>query len=145
MRLTLRTLLAYLDDTLEASATKEIGQKLAETPAAQELVSRIKEITRRSRVTSPPLAGDDIDPNMLAEYLDNLLPPDTVAQLESRCLESDVHLAEAAACHQVLTLIGQPAGVSNDMRQRMYDLVHAIESIPAERRPVVSSRPPAPT
>jgi hypothetical protein len=139
MRLTLRTLLAYLDDTLEAAAAKEIGQKLTETPTAQELVSRIKEVTRRRRVTAPPLAGDDVDPNTLAEYLDNLLPADAVAQLETRCLESDVHLAEAAACHQILTLIGQPAGVSNEMRQRMYDLVHAIESIPAERRPVVSS------
>ena len=30
MRLTLRTLLAYLDDTLEPSETKMIGQKVAE-------------------------------------------------------------------------------------------------------------------
>lgn len=134
MRLTLRTLLAYLDDTLEPAATKEIGQKLAETPAAQELVSRIKEVTRRRRLAAPPVAGDDVDPNTLAEYLDNLLPSDTLAQLESLCLESDVHLAEAAACHQILTLIGQPAKVSDATRQRMYDLVHATESLPAERR-----------
>ena len=70
MRLTLRTLLAYLDDTLEPAATKEIGQKLAETPAAQELVSRIKEVTRRRRLAAPPVAGDDVDPNTLAEYLE---------------------------------------------------------------------------
>jgi hypothetical protein len=124
---------------LEPTPAKEIGQKLTETPAAQELVSRIKEVTRRRRVTAPAVAGDDVDPNTLAEYLDNLLPPDAVAQLESHCLESDVHLAEAAACHQILTLIGQPAGVNDAMRQKMYDLVHAIESIPAERRPVATS------
>jgi hypothetical protein len=144
MRLTLRTLLAYLDDTLEPAAAKEIGQKLTESPVAQDLVSRIKEVTRRRRVTAPSLIGDDVDPNVLAEYLDNLLPPDAVAELETHCLESDVHLAEAAACHQILTLIGQPAGVSDAMKQKMYDLVHAIESIPAERRPMPSSRVAAP-
>jgi hypothetical protein len=37
MRLTLLTLLAYLDDTLDASEIKEIGQKVAESDAAQEL------------------------------------------------------------------------------------------------------------
>jgi anti-sigma factor RsiW len=139
MRLTLRTLLAYLDDTLEPAATKEIGQKLAETPAAQELVSRIKEVTRRRRLAAPPVAGDDVDPNTLAEYLDNLLPSDTLAKLESLCLESDVHLAEASASHQILTLIGQPANVSEATRQRMYDLVQATESTPGDRR--ASARP----
>jgi hypothetical protein len=119
---------------LEPTAAKEIGKKLTETPAAQELVSRIKEVTRRRRVTAPAIAGDDVDPNTLAEYLDNLLPPESVAQLESHCLDSDVHLAEVAACHQILTLIGQPAGVTDAMRQKMYLLVHGIESIPADQR-----------
>src|SRR5262245_54229361 len=140
MRLTLRTLLAYLDDTLEPAAAKEIGQKLAESPMAQELVSRIKEVTRRRRVTAPAVVGDDVDPNAVAEYLNDLLPPDAVSELEKHCLESDVHLAEVAACHQILTLIGHPAGVSNAMRARMYELVHAIESIPPERRVTAASR-----
>src|SRR5437867_9787055 len=124
MRLTLRTLLAYMDDTLEPSAAKEIGQKLADTPVAQELVNRIREVTRRRRLTAPPLGGDEIDPNELAEYLDNLLGPEAVAEIERVCLESDIHLAEAAACHQILTLIGQPAHVTDVTRQRMYNLVH---------------------
>ena len=134
MRLTLRTLLAYLDDTLEPAATKEIGQKLAETPAAQELVSRIREVTRRRRLSAPPVAGDDVDPNTMAEYLDSLLPADLLTRMEGLCLDSEIHLAEAAACHQVLTMIGQPAQVSPQARQRMYDLVHSIESVPADRR-----------
>ncbi len=62
MRLTLRTLLAYLDDTLEPHEIKEIGQKVAESDAAQELVARIKQITRRRRLTTPPStsAGDQV-------------------------------------------------------------------------------------
>src|SRR5262245_43432962 len=38
VRLTLRTLLAYLDDTLDPTEIKTIGQKVAESDAAQELI-----------------------------------------------------------------------------------------------------------
>ena len=47
MRLTLRTLLAYLDDALDPAQAKVIGQKLAESPSALELVERIRKVTRR--------------------------------------------------------------------------------------------------
>ena len=57
MRLTLRTLLAYLDDTLQPTEIKQIGQKVAESDAAQELVARIKQVTRRRRLTTPPPGG----------------------------------------------------------------------------------------
>src|SRR3954447_7666956 len=108
MRLTLRTLLAYLDDTLEPTEIKTIGQKVAESDAAQELIARIKQVTRRRRLTTPPAAGASgkvFDANTIAEYLDNELGSDQVAEVEKLCLESDVHLAEIAACHQILTLV----------------------------------------
>src|SRR5438067_1616031 len=75
MRLTLRTLLAYLDDTLEPSQAKLIGQKVAESDTAQELIARIKQVTRRRRLTTPPEKGPGgkVDPNSIAEYLDNTL------------------------------------------------------------------------
>ena len=74
MRLTLRTLLAYLDDTLQAAEIKEIGQKVAESDAAQELIARLKAVTRRRRLTAPPPTGPNgLDPNCVAEYLDNEL------------------------------------------------------------------------
>ncbi len=126
MRLTLRTLLAYLDDTLEPSETKLIGQKVAESDAAQELIARIKQVTRRRRLTTPPATGPNaFEPNTVAEYLDNTLSAEQVAEVEKACLESDVHLAEIAAAHQILTLVlGQPALVPPTARQRMYALVH---------------------
>jgi hypothetical protein len=133
MRLTLRTLLAYLDDTLEPHEIKEIGQKVAESDAAQELVARIKQITRRRRLTTPPAtgAGDKFDANTVAEYLDNELSTEQVAELEKTCLESDVHLAEVASCHQILTLVlGEPALVPPTARERMYGLVKGREAIP---------------
>ena len=54
MRLTLRTLLAYLDDSLEPSQAKLIGQKVAESEQARELIEHIKSVTRRRRITTPP-------------------------------------------------------------------------------------------
>src|SRR5947208_1367769 len=106
VRLTLRTLLAYLDDTLAAGEIRTIGEKVAESDAAQELIARIKQVTRRRRLTVPPTAGPGaFDANDVAEYLDNTLDSDKVADLEKQALDSDVHLAEIAACHQILTLV----------------------------------------
>ncbi|HVS37663.1 MAG TPA: hypothetical protein VMS17_19025 [Gemmataceae bacterium] len=133
MRLTLRTLLAYLDDTLEPNEIKEMGQKVAESDAAQELVARIKQVMRRRRLTTPPAGGPNskFDANSIAEYLDNELSSELVSELEKTCLESDVHLAEVASCHQILTLVlGEPALVPPTARERMYGLVKGPEAMP---------------
>ena len=143
MRLTLRTLLAYLDDTLEPGQAKLIGQKIAESDTAQELMARIKQVTRRRRLTSPPASGPGakLDPNTIAEYLDNELPGDQQTVVEETCLESDLHLAEVAACHQILALSGgEPALVPPVARQRMYGLITGREAIPYRKPP--SPKPP---
>jgi hypothetical protein len=136
VRLTLRTLLAYLDDTLDPAEIKQIGMKVAESDAAQELIARIKQVTRRRRLTTPPATGPGakFDPNTIAEYLDNLLPAEQVAEVEKTCLESDVHLAEIAACHQILTLVlGEPVLVPPTAKERMYGLVQGREAQPRRR------------
>ena len=132
MRLTLRTLLSYLDDTLEPAQAKAIGAKVAESEQARDLMERIKQVTRRRRLMTPPTSGPGgIDANTIAEYLDNDVTPETAAELEQICLASDVHLAEVAACHQILTLVlGEPALVPPTAKQRMYALVKGPESIP---------------
>jgi hypothetical protein len=132
VRLTLRTLLSYLDDTLEPAQAKIIGAKVADSEQARELMERIKEVTRRRRLTTPPTSGPGgIDPNTIAEYLDNDVTPEQAAEVEQICLASDVHLAEVAACHQILTLVlGEPALVPPTAKQRMYTLVKGPESIP---------------
>lgn len=131
MRLTLRTLLAYLDDTLEPAQAKLIGQKVAESDTAQELIGRIREVTRRRRITTPSASGPGgkVDPNTIAEYLDNVLPAEKLGEVEQLALSSDVHLAEIAACHQILTLVlGEPSTVPPLAFKRMYGLVKGPES-----------------
>jgi hypothetical protein len=133
VRLTLRTLLAYLDDTLEPAQAKLIGQKVAESDTARELIARIKQVTRKRRLTSPPATGpgSKLDPNVAAEYLDNSLDNDQLAEVEQIALGSDVHLAEVAACHQILTLVlGEPVLIPPSSRQRMYGLVKGREAVP---------------
>ncbi len=138
MRLTLRTLLAYLDDTLEPAEAKAIGEKVAESEVAPTLIERIKKVTRRRGLAAPPVTGDGedstSDPNMVAEYLDNVLPAEQIGEVEEGALNSDSHLAEISACHQILTLVlGEPAKVPPTARQRMYRLVKGPESIPYRR------------
>jgi hypothetical protein len=147
VRLTLRTLLAYLDDTLEPSEIKKIGQKVAESEAAQELIARIKQVTRRRRITTPPASGPNaFDPNTVADYLDNELSSEQIAELEKICLESDVHLSEVAACHQILTLVlGEPALVPPTAKERMYALVHGREAIPFRKASTPGAHGAAPT
>src|SRR5437764_5094963 len=137
LRLTLRTLLSYLDDTLEPSQARVIGAKVAESEQARELMERIKQVTRRRRLTTPPTAGPGgIDANTIAEYLDGEVTREQAEEVEQICLASDVHLAEVAACHQILTLVlGEPALVPPSARQRMYGLVKGPEAIPFRKPP----------
>jgi hypothetical protein len=139
MRLTLRTLLAYLDDTLEPAEARLIGQKVAESETAQELIARIKEVTRRRRITTPAPGGpgEKVDPNNIAGYLDNALAPEALADVETLALASDVHLAEIAACHQILSIVlGEPAMVPPTAYQRMYALAKPPESNPQHQPPM---------
>ena len=153
MRLTLRTLLAYLDNVLDPADAEQLGAKIRDSEFATGLKQRIQSIIVKPRMGAPKLDAKGLtgDANNVAEYLDSSLPPDRVGDFERVCLESDVTLAEAAACHQILTLVlGKPADVPVGLRERMYALnmeptVAVASAVSTSTTPAgVHKPPPAP-
>lgn len=130
MRLTLRTLLAYMDDILDPADQEDLARQVEQSEAATELIHRTRDAMRRLRLGAPPVMGEgmELDPNCVSEYLDNTMSPDDMSEFQQVCLDSDVHLAEVASCHHILTMVlGEPAQIDSDMRALMYAVPERLE------------------
>ena len=115
MRLTVRTLLAWLDHVLPPDEHRELDAKVEGSAAAHQLVERIGRVVKQPNLVPPRLDGRGLatEPNSVAEYLDNCLEHDRLEAFERICIESDAHLAEVAACHEILaTLARDPAATA---------------------------------
>src|SRR5262245_28579488 len=144
MRLTLRTMLAYLDNVLEPNESEELGKKIRESKFASDLVDQIRSVTNKVRMDAPRLEGKGMgnDANTVAEYLDSALPQDRVGDFERVCLESNKHLAEVAGCHQILALVlGKPADVPEALRDRVYALGNAAVEDEAKAAAATKAKP----
>jgi hypothetical protein len=104
MRLTVRTLLAWIDEVLGPAEHGELAGKVASSPVARPLIERIRSAVESPALPAPPPAGRGLadDPNTAAEFLDNVLDGDRLAAFERVCIDSDLHLADVASAHRVL-------------------------------------------
>ncbi|HEY1603770.1 MAG TPA: hypothetical protein VGG64_29475 [Pirellulales bacterium] len=132
MRLTLRYLLAYLDDQLEPADAQSLNERIEASQFATDLMHRVRDVSRRLKLGAPKVKARGLagDANTVAEYLDHTMPVGQVTEFEKICLTSDVHLAEVASAHQILALVlGEPAAVDQKLRRRMYSLPNHDETI----------------
>lgn len=151
MRLTLRTLLAWMDGTLEPAQQAEITARVNALPSASSLVARIQRLREAGGSGAPSLKGvpPASDPNLVASYLDNTLPSAAVVEFERICLDSDQQLLEVAASHQVLARVAKgPVQVPRRLRERGYGLGPTVPAmavdLPAAEPPAVANTPAAP-
>ncbi len=130
MRLTLRTMLAYLDQMLSPEEAQQIGEKIKTREFATKLVQFIRAGLRSNRIEAPAADADQpfADANDVAEYLDDTLDPQRVTELERYCLEHEGSLIEVAACHRMVSQVvakqvsAVTPSVSPALRQRVYGL-----------------------
>lgn len=117
MRLTVRTLLAWLDRVLPPEEQDQLAAKVEASVPARQLVDRIRQVVERPTIPSPRVEGRGLgaDANSVAEYLDNCLESERLEAFERICIESDMHLAEVAACHEMLAALARDPGVATPL------------------------------
>ena len=137
MRLTLRTLLAWMDGVLPPDEQAQLGEKVEGSPVACQLVARIGACLGNPRLSAPRINGKGlaVDPDTVAQYLDNTLAPERLEAFETICLESDMHLAEVAACHAILAEVAKHPEVlppldASHRRQLLEAMRHRVAAHP---------------
>ena len=149
MRLTLRTLLNWINQNLSESDSHIIAQKVEESELAKNLKTQIETVMEIPDL--PALNVLDGTPlgnaNSTAEYLDNSMLPEKTQDFERFCIHSDMILAEAASCHfilsRVLTEMPEP---SPQLRGRLLSLYQYIGtddeySLPPKQNEAASEKP----
>jgi len=134
MRLTLRTVLAWLDGVLAPEELRSLGERVAASTVATGLTQRILLAAGRDDLAAPSVGawGTPDDANFTADYLDNRLRSDQVEWFERICIQSDSRLAEVADCQGALADLSRPG------RRRRH--VHVRDG--SDPRPAQASRPP---
>lgn len=129
MRLTLRTLLAYRDGVLDANDAATLEAKILDSSTAQRISKRIADEMQNRRLAPIPVDAREFgfEANMVAEFLDDTIPMETLPDMERKCLENNTLLSEIGSCHQILSrALSIPAPVAASLRQRIHDLPNNV-------------------
>ena len=125
MRLTLRTLLAYRDGVLDPKDAAVLEAKIMDSSTAQQISQRITDEMKNRKLAPIPVDAREFgfEANMVAEFLDDTIPMETLPEMERKCLENNTLLSEIGSCHQILSrALSIPAPISSALRQRIHDL-----------------------
>jgi hypothetical protein len=131
---------------------QQLGEKVEASPVARELVDRIRAVVDNPHLPAPRVAAKGLGgaADTVAEYLDNTLSPERLEAFERICLESDMHLAEVAACHAMLAELAKhpdmlPPLDAAHRRRLLESLHHRVAAAPraasGERGAGLESRP----
>lgn len=125
MRLTLRTLLNWINENYSEEDAKRVALKVNESELAKALKGQIEEVLRLPGLAAPMvLDGTPLgNANSSAEYLDNAMPSAKTPEYEKFCLHSEVILGEVASCHRILSrVLLQAQDISPELRERLCGL-----------------------
>jgi hypothetical protein len=129
MRLTLRNLLRFLDQTNMGSLERQrLEELVSHSDRAPAWIERIKRLRSDAQRDVPPVDGPP-PPSEVALYLDGAMSEQETVEFEEAMLASDELLAEVASCHLIDHRIrtSEPVAVPVVLRQTLYDLDRLFE------------------
>ncbi|MDR2642495.1 MAG: hypothetical protein LBC74_06850 [Planctomycetaceae bacterium] len=132
MQLSLRTLLAFEDNIFDLEQHRQLEQTIPNHEPAAQTLARIRNVIHNQKINVPGRNGqqEELDPNIVAEYLDYQMTKEYQEQFENFCLSSDKYLAEVASTHQIISnVLGEPARISRECRFRCYDLFQKLQHL----------------
>jgi len=145
MRLTLRRLLAWLDGILPADEQHSVGEKVSAGQFASMLVERIRHVVSQPAIgaPAPDARGLGGDANSVAQFIHTTLPVEHLERFERICFESDMHLAEVAACHALFAEFTRDPSVLQGLDGRVSEqLKTLVRQRRAEEAAGIHSRSP---
>jgi hypothetical protein len=131
MQLSLRTLLAFEDNIFDTEQQRRLERIIPAHEPSSQILARIRSVIRDPHISVPGRNNyqEELDPNIVAEYLDYQMSKEYQDQFENFCLASDKYLAELASVHQIISnVLGEPARISRECRFRCYDLFPKIQN-----------------
>ena len=159
MTISVRTLLALSNPACEPEFRKLLEKRIRTRETREELerfTQRVRKISGLP-LRSPELVGgsEELDPNLVAEYLDHQLSAEEERHFESIFLSSDVFLAELVGVSSILTQsLGQAVEIPDKFRMRLYEIgqetpptlpvATSVTTSPATSTPVLMSVPTPP-